>query len=328
MTSAAPLRELSAFSHFSEEHLRQLGRCTRSEWVAEGSRVFSEGDGSFAIHGVASGQLRVERATNYGPLVLSRHGAGALVGDCEFIDRKARFANAVAESDISLITLDPEKLATLAAGDRAFDLALAWALWKSLSAQLRQANARLSSFFGETPPARQELDPGAEQTPRDEFRVEIEAKRSLFQEQTLTNMEINFLASLSQEERFGAGDLIFREGDDGDKMYVVLEGQVMISKFIPGAGEEALAFLDRGTYFGEMALIDDMPRSAEAKAHTDGAIVLAIPRDVVAGILDINKVSSIRLLKILCSLVAQRLRESDEKLLGWHLLAGGKPRQS
>ena len=64
-------------------------------------------------------------------------------------------------------------------------------------------------------------------------------------------------------------------------MYVVLEGRVMISKYIPGAGEEALAFLERGDYFGEMALIDNQPRSADAKAHDGGAVVLAIPRDVL-----------------------------------------------
>ncbi|MGD2115412.1 MAG: cyclic nucleotide-binding domain-containing protein, partial [Acidobacteriota bacterium] len=113
------------------------------------------------------------------------------------------------------------------------------------------------------------------------------------------------------------------EGDAGATMYVVLEGQIMISKNIPGAGDEALAFLERGDYFGEMALIDNKPRSADARAHDRGAVVLAIPGDVLSGILDIQKVSSLRLLKILCTLVAKRLRELDDKLVGWFILAGG-----
>jgi CRP/FNR family cyclic AMP-dependent transcriptional regulator len=104
---------------------------------------------------------------------------------------------------------------------------------------------------------------------------------------------------------------------------VVLEGRVMISKFIPGAGEEALAFLERGGYFGEMALIDNETRSADAKAHEGGAVVLVISREVLEGILDINKVSSIRLLTILCNLVASRLRELDDKIIGWFIIAGG-----
>ena len=136
-------------------------------------------------------------------------------------------------------------------------------------------------------------------------------------------MEINFLTTLSKERRFPPGEVIFREGEDGHEMYVVLDGRVMISKYISGAGEEALAFLERGDYFGEMALIDNQPRSAEAKAHEGGAVVLAIPREVVNGILDMHKISSLRLLKILCNLVATRLRELDDKIIGWFILAGG-----
>jgi CRP/FNR family cyclic AMP-dependent transcriptional regulator len=106
-------------------------------------------------------------------------------------------------------------------------------------------------------------------------------------------------------------------------MYVLLEGRVMISKFIPGAGEEALAFLERGDYFGEMALIDNVQRSADATASDRGAVVLAIPREVLEGILDINRVSSLRLLRLLCTMVAGRLRELDDKIIGWFILAGG-----
>ena len=133
-------------------------------------------------------------------------------------------------------------------------------------------------------------------------------------------MEINFLATLSKEMRFAGGDYIFREGDEGDVLYIVLEGKVMISKMIVGSGEEALAFMDRGDYFGEMALIDGKPRSAYAKAHDDGgAVVLAISRKVLEGLLDPKKVSSLRLLTILSNLVCKRLREIDDKLVGWFI---------
>ena len=106
-------------------------------------------------------------------------------------------------------------------------------------------------------------------------------------------------------------------------MYFVLEGAVRISKHIPGAGEEALAILEKGDFFGEMALIDNQPRSADARAHDDGAVVLSIPRDVVQRLLNIRKVSSLRLLQILCTIMAKRLREVDEKLVSWFIFSGG-----
>ena len=149
------------------------------------------------------------------------------------------------------------------------------------------------------------------------------AKRDLFDEQRLTPMEINFLASLSREESYGPAETIFREGEPGEAMYVVLDGTVLISKFIPGGGEEGLAFLGRGEYFGEMAVLDNQPRSASATAHGAGAVVLAIGRNVAEGILDIQKPSSTRLLHLLCSMASERLQESDDKLVGWFLLSAG-----
>ena len=81
--------------------------------------------------------------------------------------------------------------------------------------------------------------------------------------------------------------------------------------------------MGRGAFFGEMALIDQKPRSADARAHDDGAVVLAIPSAVLKNILDPRKVSSIRLLKLLCDLVAKRLREIDDKLASWFIFSGG-----
>ena len=52
-------------------------------------------------------------------------------------------------------------------------------------------------------------------------------------------------------------------------------------------------------------------------------VVLAIPRDVLAGILELNRLSSVRLLHVLCVLIAKRLREVNEKIVGWHILSGG-----
>jgi CRP-like cAMP-binding protein len=69
-------------------------------------------------------------------------------------------------------------------------------------------------------------------------------------------------------ERITAGSTIFREGDVADFMYVILEGEVGI-----GRGEEHYRTLGQGELFGELALIDDEPRSADAVARTDCVLV-------------------------------------------------------
>ena len=254
--------------------------------------------------------------------LLATIATGEIFGETSFIDRNTRSGDAVAVGSTNLLRLGADRLEELMARDQRVELALYWSFWKSLSRKLRATNERLTQFFSQGGKA-PSIEPSSRKTPTGEFRIDMAAKRSLFMEQKLAALEINFLASLSQEKNFAPGEVIFHDGDPGDAMYIVLQGRVMISKYIPGAGEEALAFLERGDYFGEMALIDQQPRSADVKAHDEGAVVLRMPREVVEGLLDIRKVSSLRLLKILCALVAKRLREIDDKLVGWHILAGG-----
>lgn len=66
--------------------------------------------------------------------------------------------------------------------------------------------------------------------------------------------------------QLGAGEVIFREGDPGDLMYLVGKGSVKISKSGRGGQQETLGFIQSGNFFGEMALLDGEPRSAMATA--------------------------------------------------------------
>ncbi len=322
MSIPSLLRRWEVFAHFTDQQLELLAPCVTRTRVAAGTAIVKEGELTVDAYLIESGEVRIQRKTPYGSFNLATLEPGDLFGETSFVDQSTRSGDAVAASVSDLLTLSPAALAAAMESDQRLTLALHWAFWKSLSKKLRQTNEKLTQFFSETgKPSTIQSAP-----PRDasgEFRIDLAAKRKLFQEQKLTNLEINFLAALSREKKLPAQKVIFREGEVGDEMYVVLEGRVMISKYIPGAGEEALAFLERGDYFGEMALIDHQPRSADAKAHDGGAVVLAIPREVLNGILDINRLSSLSLLKILCNLVATRLRELDDKIIGWFILAGG-----
>jgi CRP/FNR family cyclic AMP-dependent transcriptional regulator len=316
------LRRWEIFSHFTDEQLVQLAQHATRDRHPAGSMIVKEGEETQDAYLIESGGVRIQRKTPYGHFSLAALEPGTLFGETSFVDRVPRSGDAVTTADTELIALNPVALGTLIESDPRFKLALYWAFWKSLSSKLRQTNDNLTRFFSQTgkPPSTEAASP-REST--GEFHVDLASKRKLFQEQKLSSMEINFLATLSKERKYGPSQVIFREGEMGNEMYVVLEGRVMISKYIPGAGEEALAFLERGGYFGEMALIDNEPRSADAKAHEEGAVVLVISREVLEGILDINKISSIRLLTILCNLVASRLRELDDKIIGWFIIAGG-----
>jgi CRP/FNR family transcriptional regulator, cyclic AMP receptor protein len=322
LSSEFLLRRWDLLSHFTEAQLEQLSGCLERREVAAGGLVVREGEPTGDAYLIEDGEVRIQRTTPYGLFTLANLLPGQLFGETSFVDGDSRSGDALAITDCALLALGPDALAGVMEGDQRFSVALYWTFWKSLSSKLRQTNDQLSGFFSKSGKPASSHETAAAEVP-DDFHVDLASKRKLFQEQKLSSLEINFLASLSREKKFAPHQPIFREGEPGDEMYVLLEGRVMISKFIPGAGEEALAFLERGDWFGEMALIDNLQRSADARASDSGAVVLAIPREVLVGILDIHRVSSLRLLRLLCTMVAGRLRELDDKIIGWFILAGG-----
>jgi CRP-like cAMP-binding protein len=75
------------------------------------------------------------------------------------------------------------------------------------------------------------------------------------------------------ERSFGDGETIFAEGDESREMFLIRDGEVAISKRA-GDGEIVLARLGRGEFFGEMALLESLPRSGTARAV--GAVRLVV----------------------------------------------------
>src|SRR5579862_5039981 len=81
---------------------------------------------------------------------------------------------------------------------------------------------------------------------------------------SLDNKEIEQIASAMRERRYGAGDTVTEEGTGGAGFFVIEEGEAEVS-----VGGEAKRMIGRGDYFGEIALLNDSPRTATITAQTD-----------------------------------------------------------
>jgi len=138
--------------------------------------------------------------------------------------------------------------------------------------------------------------------------------------ESLRPEQLEKVAALAQVKEVDGGAFLFRENDPGDAMYVLLDGKVRISKMVEGIGEEALAILEPGAFFGEMALIDDAPRSADAKAHS--ACKLAeIRRDELEQLLFVDRELAHDLLWAFCRTLSARLRETNDKIKAFFALS-------
>jgi CRP-like cAMP-binding protein len=112
--------------------------------------------------------------------------------------------------------------------------------------------------------------------------------------------------------RFGkkipANTVLFQEGDVGDNMYIIQSGRVKISKRIRGV-EKTLATLEKGEFLGEMAILNDKPRSATAET-LDDCDMLVIDRKTFDALIRGNVEIAVRFIKRL----ADRLREANDQM--------------
>jgi CRP-like cAMP-binding protein len=109
------------------------------------------------------------------------------------------------------------------------------------------------------------------------------------------------------ERRFSAGTVIFREGDPGEDMFVILAGRVRLT-LGSGGHETVIGTLQAGAFFGEMTLLGGVPRSATAVAATDTTL-LRIGRDVFAIMMQDDLEVVFRMLET----IRGRLAASDER---------------
>jgi CRP/FNR family cyclic AMP-dependent transcriptional regulator len=153
--------------------------------------------------------------------------------------------------------------------------------------------------------------------------VEILRKVALFD--GMTSSQLRKLAAGMREVEKPVGSKIFREGDPGDSMFIITEGKVRISKQVPGVGEEALAILERGQYFGEMSLIEDGPRSADATAHTVCKLY-EFSRAGLDQVMFTDRDLAYTLLWTFVRTLSARLRETNDKIRGFFALSSFGPR--
>jgi len=131
----------------------------------------------------------------------------------------------------------------------------------------------------------------------------------------LLPVHLERVAKLSRIITAGKNRFVFKHGDAGDGLYLVLEGAVRISRNVSGIGEEALAILREGQQFGEMSIIDDdVTRSADAIVHEDARLLL-LPKEDLRDLMFVDRELAYEILWRFVRTLAGRLRESNDRLM-------------
>ncbi len=150
--------------------------------------------------------------------------------------------------------------------------------------------------------------------------IEALKKISLFE--NLSEGDLEKILAVCVKQTFPKDAVIFKEGDPGGRCYIVTSGAVRVSKFVPNIGEEALAVLKRGDYFGEMALIDNFPRSANAITNED-TDVFYIKKMDLDKVMAEDRELGCKLLWTFTKTLSRRLRETNDKLTAFLAMSTG-----
>lgn len=318
---AVELKKFGLMQGFTDEELFEIARITRQRLVKANEMIFREDDLTEGVYFVDSGSVRIVKSTPFGEQQLASLGEGSYFGEMDFIDSLRCSADAFANDDTTLLSLSKLKLEEMFLSKKHIAVQFYWHFWKTLSQRIREANELLKSFFIEASKSDKQKSPAAT-SQGEAISVDLQKKMAVLKEKGLSSKELRLLATFSNEEFYKIGQNIFQEGDKGDRLFIILDGQVLISKFIPGVGEEALAILERGDFFGEMALIDRAPRSADAKAYSN-TTVLPIESKLLTDVLSRDLDTSYQFLYIMCKMLSRRLREINLKIYQWRMMVGG-----
>ncbi len=107
---------------------------------------------------------------------------------------------------------------------------------------------------------------------------------------------------------FDNGQVLFHEGDDGDDMYIIQSGRVAIKKKVKDS-DTTLAVLEKGDFFGEMAILERLPRSATAEVVEEGDLIV-ISGEMFGDMIKANPEIAVRMLRK----QSIRLRETNRQL--------------
>lgn len=118
------------------------------------------------------------------------------------------------------------------------------------------------------------------------------------------------IATVTSEKNYSKKNIVFHEGDYGDALYIIKNGRIKISKVAIDGREKTLSILKTGDFFGEMAIFDNMPRSATSEAMDNDVKLLSISKNDFERVVFENPSIALAIMKDL----TRRIRQINEQV--------------
>ena len=149
--------------------------------------------------------------------------------------------------------------------------------------------------------------------PSKDKRSLLELLKTLPIFENLSTSQLRQVSRSLHERRYREGEAVFQQTDPGAGLYIIQSGRISISRVVEGRQPMELAVYVEGNFFGELALLDEMPRSATATA-IEPTELLAFPKPDLDHMVDRNPQLAVKILLNVSRLIAKRLIRANENL--------------
>jgi CRP-like cAMP-binding protein len=245
------------FGRVNQENLNQI--FYRTKTFNRGDIIFEQNSEGTEIYYIKEGEV----TASIDGINLATLGAGDIFGEMSLFYNTKRTATIEVSKDNTRVGILPrEEFEDILVNNRGYAYDLIYRLFNILPPRLRNLNEKYKMAII-TLRHLLESDLQGVKT------LEDIISESQFVKTALPNLSLDEIESLFEEKRtFGPDEEIFAEGDTGNGVYVILDGKVRVITFTSDFKEIVLGELEAGQIFGEMALIDNNPRSASVIPFT------------------------------------------------------------
>ncbi|MDE3057519.1 MAG: cyclic nucleotide-binding domain-containing protein [Bacteroidota bacterium] len=131
--------------------------------------------------------------------------------------------------------------------------------------------------------------------------------------ENLKRRELRAIAGIVHRRQYVAGEYVFYQDDPGLGMYVIEEGEVVVALMEKEKIKKELAVLKDGDFFGELALLDESPRSASVIVRADANLIGFFRPDLFE-VIEKSPATGLKILLKLAEIIGERLRSTNQEL--------------
>jgi cAMP-dependent protein kinase regulator len=305
----AVLRAVPIFAALSDDDCDAVLRVLKARKGRPGDTLFREGDPGETLMIVVEGQLEASMATRGGAQAqLSVIQPGHVVGELAVLDAAPRSATVTTKAGATVLEFSRRALLLLCRDHPRIGAAIQRNVLADLSKRVRAVEGTLGAVRTSVAPVslRGSAVPAALRKGRAVTAAQLRTVAVLASHSA---EDLELLAYASTLKGFARGDVLMHEGAEGDAAYLVLSGQVAVTR----AGEGApLATLEAGALVGQLALLDSAPRSATVTAVND-ATALELKADVFANLMNASSPLALRFQREVATAAARHLRGANAR---------------